>query len=295
MINLFRVELKRMLSRRMVWFVTIATLALLVFSGVVTFIETADDRNFSQTVPQSGIERCTRKAFGPNSGMSLAERRAECRLMMGGGDPRFHYTDLEEILLGSSPPFLIIAFLFGASFIGAEWHFGTITTTLTWDPRRIRVLAIKALVAAAFSAVVFVFLQAFLAAVLYPAAAAHGTTTGMDAQWIGDVTSLVLRGALLAAICSTMGLAIASVGRNTTAALGVMFVYFVAFEQIVRALRPGWVEWLFVENTGLFISADPTSFPQVDRSVAEAAVLLTLYALALLGFGLLWFRRRDVT
>jgi ABC-type transport system involved in multi-copper enzyme maturation permease subunit len=294
MINLLTVELKRMLSRRMVWFVMIATIALVVFSGVMTFIQTADDRNYNQTVVQDEVERCAREQFGRESGIPLSERRAECRAMLGG-DPRFQYTDVEEVLLGSSPPFLIIAFLFGASFIGAEWHHGTITTTLTWDPRRIRVLAVKALVAAAFCAVAFVFLQVFLAAVLYPAAAAHGTTSGIDAQWIRDVTSLVLRGALLAAICSTIGLAIASVGRNTTAALGVMFVYFVAFEQIVRALRPGWTQWLFVENTGLFISGDPTNFPQVSRSVAEAAVLLILYAAALLVFALLWFRRRDVT
>src|SRR5918999_3191527 len=148
MINLLRVELRRMLSRRMVLFVMIATIALLVFSGVMTFIQTADDRAYSQTAIQSEVETCTREHFGPESGIPLSERRAQCEAMVGG-DPRFHYTDLEEILLGSSPPFLIIAFLFGASFIGAEWHFGTITTTLTWDPRRIRVLAIKALVAAA--------------------------------------------------------------------------------------------------------------------------------------------------
>src|SRR5918999_5197424 len=150
MINLLRVELRRMLSRRMVLVVMIATIALLVFSGVMTFIQTADDRNFNETAIEAEIERCARSSqhFGPDSGIPLSERRAQCEAMVGG-DPRFHYTDLEEILLGSSPPFLIIAFLFGASFIGAEWHFGTITTTLTWDPRRIRVLAIKALVAAA--------------------------------------------------------------------------------------------------------------------------------------------------
>jgi ABC-2 type transport system permease protein len=298
MINLLRVELRRMLSRRMVWLVMIATVGLLVFSGVMAFIQAGKDaRNYeplNEATLQGEIDRCAREDFGPDTGVPLAERRAECKAMLGG-DPRFHYTDLKDVLLGSSPPFLIIAFLFGASFIGAEWHYGTITTTLTWDPRRIRVLAVKALVAAAFAVVVFVFLQVFLAAVLYPAAAVHGVTTGVDAAWIREATGIVLRGALLAAICSTIGLAIASVGRNTTAALGVMFVYFVAFEQIVRALRPGWVEWLFVENAGLLLSGESTSFPPLDRSVIGAGALLTIYGLALLAFGLVWFRRRDVT
>jgi hypothetical protein len=105
----------------------------------------------------------------------------------------------------------------------------------------------------------------------------------------------LLRGALLAAICSTMGLAIASVGRNTTAAMGVVFVYFVAVEQMVRGLRPGWVEWLFVENASLLISGEANTFPPLDRSVLGAGVLLAIYGAALLAFGLAWFRRRDVT
>jgi ABC-2 type transport system permease protein len=298
MIALLRVEFRRMLSRRMVWLVMIAVVGVLVFSGVMTFIQAGKDaRGYdaqTEAALRAEVNRCAREDFGPNPRIPLSERRAECEGMIGA-DPRFQYTTVRDVLLGSSPPFLVIAFLFGASFIGAEWHFGTITTTLTWEPRRVRVLAVKALVAAVFSAVVFVFLQVFLAAVLYPSAAVHGTTEGVDAQWIRDLAGVVLRGTLLAAICSTIGLAIASLGRNTTAAMGVVFVYFVAVEQIVRALRPGWVEWLFVENASLLISGNSTTFPPLDRSMVGAAVLLTLYGAALLAFGLLWFRRRDVT
>jgi ABC-2 type transport system permease protein len=298
MIALIRVELKRMLSRRMVWAVMIAVVGVLVFSGVMTFIQAGKDaRGYdaqTEAALQAEVDRCAREDFGPNPGIPLSERRAECESMIGA-DPRFHYTTVRDVLLGSSPPFLVIAFLFGASFIGAEWHFGTITTTLTWEPRRVRVLAVKGLVASAFAAVVFVFFQAFLAAVLYPAASVHGTTAGADAQWMRDMAGIVLRGALLAAICSTMGLAIASVGRNTTAAMGVVFVYFVAVEQMVRGLRPGWVEWLFVENASLLISGEANTFPPLDRSVLGAGVLLAIYGAALLAFGLAWFRRRDVT
>lgn len=296
--SLLSVELRRMLSRRMVWVVTLATIGLLLLSGVIAFVQAGKDARSYQArddpVIEREIRRCTRQDLPPEAGISPAERRAECEAMIGA-DPRFHYSSIRDVLLGSSPPFLLLAVVFGASFIGAEWHFGTITTTLTWEPRRMRVLVAKALVVALFTAFLFVALQAILAAVLYPAAAVHGTTSGIDAEWVRDVIGVVARGALLAAISATIGFSLASIGRNTTAAMGAIFVYFVAVEPIVRALRPGWIEWLFIDNASIFMSEQSTSFPPLDRSVPEAGLLLALYAGLAFAAGLLWFKRRDVT
>jgi ABC-type transport system involved in multi-copper enzyme maturation permease subunit len=282
----------------MVRVVVLGAIGLLVVSGIITFVQAGKDARTHETQSNPFVERevrrCVRGDYGPHPGLSESELRAECEAMVGA-DPRFQYSSIRDVLLGSSPPFLLLAVLLGASFIGAEWHFGTITTALTWEPRRMRILAVKAVVVTVFAAIFFIILQAILAAVLYPAAAVYGTTTGLDAAWMRDVAGIVVRGALLAAISALIGFSFASIGRNTTAAMGTIFVYFVAIEPIVRALRPGWVKWLFIDNASIFISEQSTSFPPLDRSVWGAGLLLAIYSGIALIAGLMWFKRRDVT
>jgi hypothetical protein len=92
-----------------------------------------------------------------------------------------------------------------------------------------------------------------------------------------------------------MGLALAMVARNTAAALGVGFGYLIVFEQVLAALRPGWRPWLLITNIGVVVSGDPTVLDVANRTVVEAALILTAYAgILLLTAGLL-FRVRDVT
>src|SRR5207248_1554606 len=72
----------------------------------------------------------------------------------------------------------------GATLIGAEWHAGTITTELTWEPRRARLHLAKVLAAAAFALVGFVALQVLVGLAVTPAAVLRGVTRGMDASWL---------------------------------------------------------------------------------------------------------------
>ena len=50
---------------------------------------------------------------------------------------------------------------------------------------------------------------------------------------------MILRGAALASVFAAIGFSIASVARNTGAALGVGFFYLLVLEQFMAALRPG--------------------------------------------------------
>ena len=45
--------------------------------------------------------------------------------------------DLRGTLQGTTVPLVMASWLLGASFIGAEWRAGTVTTLLTWEPRRV--------------------------------------------------------------------------------------------------------------------------------------------------------------
>jgi ABC-type transport system involved in multi-copper enzyme maturation permease subunit len=202
---------------------------------------------------------------------------------------------LPDVFLGTSFVFVILGWLFGASFVGAEWHAGTVTTLLTWEPRRTRVIVAKMTAAVVSVFVLTLVLQAVLGAVLAVDAATQGSTAGADGSWAAEAAGVGLRVALVSCIFAGVGFGIASIGRNTAAALGVGFGYIVIVENLVRGLRPTWSPWLLTENAGLFLIGDPADFPLLHRSVFGAGIYLTAVATLLLVAAAGQFRARDVT
>jgi hypothetical protein len=140
-----------------------------------------------------------------------------------------------------------------------------------------------------------VLLQSVLGVALWPAASFRGSTAGLDAAWTRETAGVLLRCAAVCALGSIMGFALAMVARNTAAALGVGFGYLIVFEQVLGALRPGWRPWLLITNIGVVVSGDPTVLDVANRTVVEAALILTAYAGILMVTAGLLFRARDVT
>lgn len=210
-----------------------------------------------------------------------------------GADGPFRLVSLPDILQGTSVPIVLLAWLLGASFIGAEWHHHTVTTTLTWEPRRSRVIAAKVAAAVLVTFAGALVLQALLAAALLPSALFQGTTEGAGADWLGDLAGVGFRAAALAAISAVLGFGAASIGRNTAAALGVGFAYLAIVENLLGSLKPAWRPWLLIGNSVVFVSGRE-QFEIPGRSVVEAGVLLALYAAAVFLVAAAMFRRRDV-
>ena len=210
------------------------------------------------------------------------------------GDRRFHLTALAVALEGTSPVLIIAAWLLGASFIGADWHAGTVTTLLTWEPRRLRVMMAKLAGCLTVVFLLVIAVQILLAGGLALAAAVRGTTEGVDVAWMRHTAGIALRVAVLSGVGSAIGFAIASVARNTAAALGLGFGYTVIVENLVRGLRPQWVPWLVGDNAVMFISGQSAG-PSFHRTILQAGLLLVAYAVALLIVAAAVFRARDVT
>ena len=101
-----------------------------------------------------------------------------------GVDRLFHLSSLRGVLEGTSPILVIASWLLGASVIGADWHAGTVTTALTWEPRRVRLLLAKLAACLAVTFVLVMVLQGLLAGALTAAAVLRGTTDGTGAAWI---------------------------------------------------------------------------------------------------------------
>jgi hypothetical protein len=210
-------------------------------------------------------------------------------------DPSYFLTGLHDVLAGTTVPVVLIGWLLGASFIGADWRAGTIVTQLTWEPRRVRLLVTKALAVALVAMAIHVLLQALLAAALLPGIVTSGTTTGADAEWLRGVVGVVLRGAALAGIGSLIGFAVGTVGRNTAVALGAGFVYLAILEGgLLGGIYPGIRRWLLIGNSIVFVGG--ASAPDiVGRSVVGAGVLLTAYGVGAVAVAAFFFRTRDVT
>ena len=137
----------------------------------------------------------------------------------------------------------------------------TVTTLLTWEPRRTRVIVAKATAGVVSVFVLTVLLQLVLGGVLAVDAATQGSTAGADGAWAAEAAGVGLRVALVSSVFAGFGFGIASIGRNTAAALGVGFGYIVIVENLVRGLRPAWAPWLLTENAGLFLIDLPGGLP----------------------------------
>src|SRR5262249_25840238 len=144
------------------------------------------------------------------------------------------------------------------SAIGADWHTGHITTILSWEPRRWRLIWAKVVAVVVQVFVLSLVVQALLGLVLSIDAAAKGSVTGVGAAWVSAGLQIALRVGVLSSLFAAIGFGLASVGRNTAVALGVGFGYLVVVENLVRGLRPEWIKWLLTENTALVVTADPT-------------------------------------
>lgn len=206
----------------------------------------------------------------------------------------FPYSELEDILLGISPPLSIICLVIGASGMGAEWQKGTVSTLLTWEPRRARLLGARFIAVATVLFLFSVFIQAFFAAVLWPVASMRGDTLGLDPAWLSSLASMVLRISTVGALTGIVGCSIATIGRHTAAALGVAFVYFAVVESLLRGLRPHWHPWLLGDNTAQFLSGTPISEQMAAKSTLDVLLVLAAYAALFITVAIVFFKTRDV-
>jgi ABC-2 type transport system permease protein len=205
--------------------------------------------------------------------------------------------ELPQILEGISSLTSILGLVVGASVVAASWQTGTISTILTWEPRRLRWFGARIAVVGSGVFAVTVIIVAFLSAALGVAAALRGSTE-LTAGWWRDVTTTSLRIAVIAAVAALIGGAVAAIGRHTSAALGVVFVYTAVLEGVLRAFRPLWSPWLLGDNIVSFVSWQTTEFGVESGSYVlspgRAVFVILGYTAIVLASGFMFVRIRDV-
>lgn len=191
--------------------------------------------------------------------------------------------------------FLLLGALFtGAAVAGSEWRAGTVTAILTWEPRRARLNLARTGACGIVAFAVAIALQVVFLACFLPAVLTNGTTTGTDTDWWVALTAVIARTGLLTALAAMLAVALATLGRNTAFALGVVFAWMAVVENLLRNLSPGLAPYLWGENIATVVPWHQMKGVEFTRSPAVALGTIILYTTIFVVLATVVFRRRDI-
>jgi ABC-2 type transport system permease protein len=202
----------------------------------------------------------------------------------------------------AAQPLFVLSVVAGASFVGAEWACGAMTTLLTWEPRRGRVLAAKVAAVSGVVAPACWGLLLFLALMLLPAALAHGTVSGLTASWWLSLAGLWLKVGALGVMGAWLGMGLAGALRNSAGPIAIWLIFEFVVAQILTFWRPGLFRWMPDANVQQFLASEEIFGVTVNGqelfgsfSTLRAGLVLALYAAVAIAVSYATFRSRDVT
>ncbi|WP_109473041.1 hypothetical protein [Ornithinimicrobium cavernae] len=273
MTSLIRVELRRILSRKILHLSVLAILAvaLLAFWGLWQSVQPLENyeaqarADFEQVHAQWEQDQ---EFYDEEAAAQCLEDQAAERERMG--DPTIEFgcewpePTLEDMLGSYAPPSMIslytqnlvdtgmivylLALLGGSTATAAEIAHRTLGTWLTFEPRRGRVFASKVLASGLVALpVTAVFLALFLGGIplIYRLRGVDDAVTA--AEW-ADLGWMSARIALLAAFLGMVGAAAGLLLKHTGAVLGIAVGYLLVVENMVRGLFPQLSTYLLSDN-----------------------------------------------
>jgi ABC-2 family transporter protein len=309
MTRLVRAELRRIAARRLVRVTLLLVAIAIVVGGVLAFATTGslseakyDQRvrvaTAAQNAQDAQINTCL-QAHGVSPGDrgqisdAIANACFPNTQIANATDPRFHRAKLRDLLKGIAGVLAIVGWALGASLVGAEFASRSMTTMLTWETRRTRVIAAKAGVVLVTVGVFAALALTAVALALLPAMIVHGAPLRAGDPGFASIAGVIARGSVLAALAGGMGFAIASLGRNTAAALGAGFAYIIVLENILGNSLRDWRRWLLLGNAIVFV-AGRKGVDVPGRSVAGAGLFLAAVTATLLIAAAGVFKSRDL-
>ncbi|MGF1596031.1 MAG: hypothetical protein ACFCVK_03730 [Acidimicrobiales bacterium] len=271
MINVVRAESERFWARRMTRFFP-AVLAVLMLGGIVIayVVISGDDGNSPDFVDD-----------------------------IAGG---VQGTGLLEPVANLLP---IMAFVIGASFIGADLRTGMLEQILTWEPRRSRLLAARLIAGSIGVAILAMALAALLVALLYALAAATGTADGTTGELWGNVAVAIVRTGVASGLFCAFGLGTTLLINNSIGSIvGFVIYWFIVENFLITAFLPAVAVYLPIANAASFASG--SAVQQISGSVFSefdvsdhhgyllAGVILAAWTLAAVIAAGVAFSRRDI-
>ena len=165
----------------------------------------------------------------------------------------------------------LMGLVIGASFYGADQKTGMIEQLLTWEPRRLRVISIRALAGAIGTFVVTALLGAFTIAILYLLATVAGTTDGIDGDLWGSMLGVLLRTAIVGGLFAIIGVAVCALVGSSVGTIVGFVIYWALLEGALSFLIDTFLPWLAVwlpfRNGNAFANGTPVQ--RIDGDVFD--------------------------
>lgn len=318
MIRLLRSEFLRARSRRLVPMMMLGCFILIVvgltIAGFNSTKPSADDAARAEARYENTLQRCMAgKYFASGEPLPLGYSSLEefCTKNTSlYSSATIWIGDLQHVVEGAATFTILIGVILAASLGGADWSAGSMATLLTWEPRRLLVFVVRAIVVAVLVFVLTFALQLVLTGIFTLVTSLRGTTAGHPPGLVADTAKAMIRVSTMAAALAIVAFSLAMLGRSTVAALGILFGYLILFEGVIAGFSPGTQDKLLARAAGVVVSHMPiiayhetavalpgslgTNEPYVLLGVGEAWGVVAFYVVVLLGLALLAFRVRDV-
>ena len=157
------------------------------------------------------------------------------RIFFGASDTRTNIgKDLANVLEGTGVALLFAAFALGASFVGAEFNVGSLTTQLLFEPRRWRVHLAKSVAVAVGAATLALAVMVFVALAMYIGSELNGVVRGLDGAFLARRIAQALRVAAVVGVGAMLAYSVTLVAKRSSAGMTTFFLQFV----LLNLIRP---------------------------------------------------------
>jgi hypothetical protein len=311
--RLLRSEFLRARSRRVVPMLIVAGL-IGIFVGMAINAFNAEKPSAAQIAAAQArydkqLQKCLSGGYLGLDGVlpaGYSSLEDYCRANVGPYLSGVLLRDLDEIIQGISTFVILLGVALGASLGGADWTSNTMTTLLTWEPRRARVFFARALVVGVFVGAIALFWQVVFSGTFALVAATRGSTLFLPSHFWTGIAATVGRVTVMAMALALVAYVLAMIGRSTVSSLGVVFGYLILFEGVISGFQPSIQGNLLVRGAAVIVSQQPivdtgnfdsygTASPPVLMGVQRAWVVVAVYLVTLTVVSLVQYQRRDVS
>ncbi|GIE90423.1 ABC transporter permease subunit [Actinoplanes regularis] len=331
--SLYRAETRRLSKRRFTRLFVVLVLLVLgllaagtaysyqkVTPAALAAAQADAERDFQEQVKfaEQEKERCVQAPaeFGGSCDELWVPVREDYRAENYMPSPFDFRESFPDMVITFAALLALVAFIIGASFVGAEWNSGGMMNLLLWRPQRLQVLATKlsALIVWLFGLTVLT--GAAWTGLFWLIATFRGTTARMTPGVWQSIGLTGLRGLGLVLVAGAIGFGIASIGRHTAAALGAVLAVAVVFQfglgvvlelakvKFAQAyLLPYWIlAWMY-KSTEVIDDNAPCDFsvttgceqPVFTITWQLAGAVFLLVTTIIVGAAMWTIRRRDIT
>lgn len=250
--SLYRAETTRLVKRRFTRYLTLTALLVLLAVAVGLFFTNQKSSPAVVAKAQAKAETEYQRAV-----VDVTQQRAACDQAKGTPQASAYPTNcadmspptrdnfqaqwylpssfefrkqFEVMLTALAAVLAMVAFVVGASFVGAEWNSGGMMNLLLWQPQRVKVLGTKLAALLVGLTALTVVASLGWTALMWLVATLRGSTAKVTSGAWQSFGLTGLRGLLLVLAAGVIGFALASLGRHTAMAFGVVIGGAVVFQ-----------------------------------------------------------------